>query len=413
MRHCPLQCVWLGVSRQRNGAVLSCAVGAVTGATAGLFAFLVDIDILAQLVSIGTLCIFCFVCAAVLARRYAPAEGARRTQVLGCGFFAHNPQSEKTSHCSLNQPCVLAAPSEPWMRRSTWGGNRSADRDRVHVRDARGHTQRICHPRRRIGGIGLCSFVFSGMGVVLQHVPYAFAVACPALIGAVVCAASLAWLPQVHRPRKFAVPLVPWVPALGMMATIQLIASLGVVAWVRFLVYYALCTGLYAWYRGGSPRGAAFEKLEEEGEEGAGLGCARLRRLLPAVMQACSRSSVVARGAERKTRRRNERAVCVRAQGRCGDGTSAVRVLLEGGRDGASSQGHDSGGGSSGRRCRRGRREHGGDAEHRRSGQRGWDDRRGIVHRGCGVGRQQRLACRGRVDGGGRRLACGAASPAP
>lgn len=110
---------WLAEVHPTRGTPVNAQL--VTGATAGLFAFLIDIDILAQLVSIGTLCIFCFVCAvrdprlwwavccacgkprrlgahtqgsflplfrrpprqAVLARRYAPQEGPRRAQVLG------------------------------------------------------------------------------------------------------------------------------------------------------------------------------------------------------------------------------------------------------------------------------------------------------------------------------------------
>jgi APA family basic amino acid/polyamine antiporter len=165
----------------------------VTGASAGLLALLVDIDALAQLVSIGTLCVFCFVCAAVLARRYLPVDaGAPRAPVL-----------------------------------------------------------------LRVGGIAASALCFAFATELLAAHPSAIAFATPFLLIYIGLTASFLWLPVHTRPKRFAVPLTPFVPALGMYATLQLIASLGPIAWLRFILYYTLCTGVYCYYRGGVDPAAA------------------------------------------------------------------------------------------------------------------------------------------------------------
>ena len=40
----------------------------------------------------------------------------------------------------------------------------------------------------------------------------------------------------------FKTPFVPWLPALGVLATSQLLVSLGAVAWVRYILYTSICT---------------------------------------------------------------------------------------------------------------------------------------------------------------------------
>jgi hypothetical protein len=75
---------------------------------------------------------------------------------------------------------------------------------------------------------------------------------------------------------------VPYVPALGVLATTQLIASLGALAWARFVVYTVLCSALYVWYgaagiRGGWGPGSdgrldAFRVMRESDDEGDAEG---------------------------------------------------------------------------------------------------------------------------------------------
>jgi APA family basic amino acid/polyamine antiporter len=181
---------WFARVHARRGTPVNATV--VTGLSAGALALLLDIDALAQLVSIGTLCVFCFVCAAVLARRYLPPDGS-------------------------------GAPRAPVLA--------------------------------RVGCVAASALAFAFATELLPGASLAFAT--PLLLLFIGTTASFLWLPQQLRPKRFAVPLMPFTPALGMYATLQLIASLGPVAWLRFIVYYTLCSGVYCYYRGGTDPAAA------------------------------------------------------------------------------------------------------------------------------------------------------------
>ena len=174
---------WFAAVDGKRGTPLNSTI--VTGVSAGLLALLIDIDLLAQVVSIGTLCVFAAVCAALLMRRYAPTEGGPRAPVLW-------------RIVALSVACGFGAATAELMKEET-------------------------------GGV---------------------AYAVPALLLAVAAAASLARMPMT-RPKRFAVPFVPWVPALGIFSCMQLIASLGPIAWIRFVVFYTVCVGVYCAYRGG------------------------------------------------------------------------------------------------------------------------------------------------------------------
>ena len=49
-------------------------------------------------------------------------------------------------------------------------------------------------------------------------------------------------------PAKFAVPLLPWVPCLGLFTNIFLISSLGVNAYIRFVVWFLIGLAIYFFY---------------------------------------------------------------------------------------------------------------------------------------------------------------------
>jgi APA family basic amino acid/polyamine antiporter len=181
---------WFARVHPRRGTPVNATV--VTGISAGVLALLVDIDALAQLVSIGTLCVFCFVCSAVLARRYLPADGS-------------------------------GAPRAPVL----W----------------------------RVAGVAASALAFAFSTELLQGPALAFAT--PFVLIYIALTASFLWLPQQMKPKRFAVPLMPFTPALGMYATLQLIASLGPIAWLRFICYYTFCSGIYCYYRGGTDPAAA------------------------------------------------------------------------------------------------------------------------------------------------------------
>ena len=191
----------------------------VTGVSAGLMAFLVDIDALAQLVSIGTLCVFSFVCSACLARRYLPPDGV-----------------------------PMSGPGEDEDSR---GGVRSEVLHRVG--------------RVVIGSLGLafCTELLGARPFLLVLVGGPFALLL------LISGYGFTKLPQRCIPEKFAVPLMPFVPCLGVYACCQLIASLGPIAWLRFFVYYTLCGLIYCYYRGGVDP-AVVEEAARLRAEGAG-----------------------------------------------------------------------------------------------------------------------------------------------
>ena len=154
------------------------------GLTSGALAFVVDIEALADLVSIGTLFVAVVVAGGILMRRYTMPDQARRGPI----------------HWRL---LALVAAS---LGFSTTGG-------------AAGHD-----------------------GPVPWGVPLAFFLAIAAVT------ASFAALPKVGPVPKFAVPLTPYVPCLAIWAGLHLICSLGWKAYVRFVVWVVLGVFLYVTY---------------------------------------------------------------------------------------------------------------------------------------------------------------------
>lgn len=164
---------------------------AVTAVTAGLLSFLFDIEILAELVSIGTLFVFACVCAAVLWRRYRVEE--RPALPLG------------------------------------W----------------------------RLAAVVLLSVVIGE----ISRFDEPFWILAPLLLVLVGISYSLSRLPLAeHGPQKFKVPFVPYIPVMGIFSAIYLIGSLGILAYVRFVVWSGLSTVLYLLY------GVHYSNIDAESE---------------------------------------------------------------------------------------------------------------------------------------------------
>ena len=208
---------WFGEVHTTLGTPVNAS--AFTGVSVAALALLVDIETLAQLVSIGTLAIFAGVCAGLLVRRHTPP------------------------------------------RRSGSSGIDDIDGD-VKMEDRKPALKRVA------------ALILACVAFAASTSPVARGVA---LGGAAAATVSFNHLPRHHDPQKgFATPLVPYVPALGVLATAQLIASLGALAWTRFAVYTALCSALYVWYgaagiRGGWGPGSgghgAFRVMEESDDD--------------------------------------------------------------------------------------------------------------------------------------------------
>ena len=185
---------WFARVHSRHGTPANATV--FTGVTTAALALLVDIDILAELVSIGTLAIFGSVCAGLLARRYTPEDGTGRSPAL-------------TRVALLVGACVLFSAAYAFVHAKGAGGSGGGSNHGEGEGEG--------------GGEGVDG------PVVLCLV---------GLAGIVASTASFNWLPKHNAPRNgFATPFVPYLPALGVMATVQLITSLGSLAWARFFIY--------------------------------------------------------------------------------------------------------------------------------------------------------------------------------
>lgn len=151
-----------------------------TSVTTGLLALVVDIDILAQLVSIGTLSIFLSVNNGLLVRRYTPREAT-----------SYRERAPAIMRCLLLTASCLIFSTLYFQGQPTWTL------------------------------IVMTLFILAS--TLLFHTIE---------------------MEELNVPKKgeFKTPLVPWVPALGVLATSQLLVSLGVVAWIRYVVYTSVCS---------------------------------------------------------------------------------------------------------------------------------------------------------------------------
>ena len=169
---------WFAQVSPRFGTPANASI--FTGVTTGLLALVVDIDILAQLVSIGTLSIFLSVNMGLLVRRYTPKDGT-----------SFKDRSPALLRCAL-----------------------------------------LC----------ASSMIFSGL--YIQNEPSWSLIVMAVSIVLETGSFYMLDVEEMNIPTAgdFKTPFVPWLPALGVLATSQLLVSLGPVAWVRYILYTSICT---------------------------------------------------------------------------------------------------------------------------------------------------------------------------
>ena len=191
---------------------------AFTGVTTGVLALVVDIEALAELVSIGTLVVFGSVCASLLVWRHAPAPGEEEEEEVDGGVTARAAATRRAG--ALVASCVAFGAS---------------------------------HRAWSLGEPGTNARVAAGCAVL--------SATC-----AVLATASFHFLERRNEPTKgFATPCVPYVPALGVAACVVLVFSLGPPAWVRFGAYTILCAGFYV------ARGLTLDSRIREDSGGCGV----------------------------------------------------------------------------------------------------------------------------------------------
>lgn len=201
----------LGEVNPTSGVPLTATL--LTGIAAAIFAFFMDIDALAELVSVGTLYVFYTVCAGVYYRRL-------------------------NSQLALNGVCEVEEEFNGHHGRSVGA-----------VKD--GTTFRIVG--LTIASLGMSiSYTLAAPSVIV----FTFASSVLIMLGIMV----VHWH---HRCRKdgggpvqvvpgssapiahFEVPFFPMTPALGMIFTVHLLCSLGFIAYVRFTVWFLVGALVY------------------------------------------------------------------------------------------------------------------------------------------------------------------------
>lgn len=172
---------WFGVVNKRFRTPVNATI--ITSALSSVLAFFVDIDVLATLVSIGTLFVFALVCAAVLMRRYSTISDSTSRQRTLVRILAVVVTSTVTSICyNAGAPAAVSI-------------------------------------------IFLIAFFASCGSFYYPH-----------------------RMVTMDMPKKFAVPLLPWVPCFGLFTNIFLISSLGVNAYIRFVVWFLIGLAIYFFY---------------------------------------------------------------------------------------------------------------------------------------------------------------------
>eukprot|EP01104_Vermistella_antarctica_P019656 TRINITY_DN7825_c0_g1_i1.p1 TRINITY_DN7825_c0_g1~~TRINITY_DN7825_c0_g1_i1.p1 ORF type:complete len:634 (-),score=97.49 TRINITY_DN7825_c0_g1_i1:65-1966(-) len=232
------------------------------GAGCATLAFLLDIEILSDLVSMGTLVAFTVVCACVLILRlkdrvrrhdgtHADMVSAdRSSESSDSSFIASQLPSRKTSPLHMS-PSPIQSPSTSREYDERTPMRPSTDKGTLSTFVIVMYTYRTFLPSL------LISYVL-GVGVVGFSMHYPFSL--PVLIVALLCVAvpfvfitfgfflSLFTLPPSANPPSFKCPLVPFVPLAGMGVNIFMITNLDLVAWIGFGIWMLVGMLIYLTY---------------------------------------------------------------------------------------------------------------------------------------------------------------------
>jgi hypothetical protein len=101
-----------------------------------------------------------------------------------------------------------------------------------------------------------------------------------AFVGVFASTASFLSLPRHNAPKRgFETPFVPYLPALGVLATTHLVASLPPAAWIRFLAYFVFTSALYVAYGVAGIAGGWGPTTEARSEAYGGGESAELKEL--------------------------------------------------------------------------------------------------------------------------------------
>ena len=200
----------------------------ITGAMCAALACFVDLQVLATVISLGTLLVFSFVDAAVIILRLRPWH--EHMQLSERAFVLHTP--EMSRH---NSSTTLSTPSTaPLFSRISW--------------------ERLFHSKsvRDNGSKPIVLVICFAFSTVLLSVgvrdswPSFMIVAFGTL--SVTCCIVLSLLPHSNPPETFKCPLVPLVPLLGMGANLFMAGALPNMSWILSMSWLSVGLAIYLLY---------------------------------------------------------------------------------------------------------------------------------------------------------------------
>lgn len=213
-----------------------------TGFGAGIIAFLIPVETLANMISIGTLLAFSTVCAGVVILRFDRTTVSLDGSHLMSSVVAHNP----SEHLLGNE--IAGAAQASYHTTAGPGAHGSSSADSDHVESLRS---------RLFGSATFWLAIFLlpcvGFCASLRHSD-----TCPIWIMVLVGVSCfppviiIARMPicvyNLPKEGNFICPLVPYLPCLGIFTNCYLITSLDIFSYIRVIVWTAIGMSIYFGY---------------------------------------------------------------------------------------------------------------------------------------------------------------------
>lgn len=223
----------------------------ITGIMCATLSCFVDLQVLATVISLGTLLVFSFVDAAVIILRLRPWH--EHMKLSERAFVLHTPTMSRHNSNSVLSSSFLSSRT---ASQNAW--SRAFHRKTSSVRD------NGSKPTILVTSFAACVLLFS------VGVRDSWNVAIIATMGFLVlaCGIFLALLPRSDPPETFKCPWVPLVPLLGMGANLFMAGALPNSSWMWSMMWMALGLALYLLY---GIHHSTLREQEESYEEGRPL----------------------------------------------------------------------------------------------------------------------------------------------
>lgn len=223
----------------------------ITGACTALVACLIDLEFLANAISLGTLQVFTFVNAGILLLRMQPTPTPQETSPL------------ITNMSEENLPFVKDAQAAA-MARSLGLVTQTSSQIRYSIQKSTNHAASVDDNGTKpvwIVVIFTASIILASMAFSRDWHMVVVVICC---IVAIVCTIVLFLLPTSHPPDTFTCPMVPAVPLMGILCNSYMMGSMPPATWSIILAW--LSVGLLFYF------GYGIHHSELRGKHGGGGG---------------------------------------------------------------------------------------------------------------------------------------------